>query len=145
MHRAFAYLLVAAQFVLAALLVLTTRMVPTCYPCLAVAGAGGSLAIWAWLVMGLRRLTILPHVRGDARLVTAMPYRIIRHPMYTGLLVFCGGLIFTNYSRWKIAAWVLLALTLDIKARLEERLLCERFPDYNDYRRGTWRFVPFVY
>jgi protein-S-isoprenylcysteine O-methyltransferase Ste14 len=145
MHRVFAYSLVAAQFTLAALLVVTTRLAPLCFGCLTIAGAGGALAVWAWLVMGLRRLNFLPHVRGDAELITAMPYRFVRHPMYTGLLVLCGGLIFTNYSHWKTVAWVLLAITLDLKARLEERLLVERFSAYEEYCRRTWRFVPFLY
>jgi len=139
------YWLVSAQFILAALLVLTARILPVCHGCLVVAGAGAMLAVWAWLAIGLRRLNILPHVKADAKLVTVPPYRLIRHPMYTGLLVFCGGLLFTDYAHWKIAIWVLLVATLDIKARLEERLLSESFPAYEAYRQRTRRFVPFVY
>ena len=144
MHRGFAYSLVAPQFTLAELLVVTTRLAPLCFGRLAVAGAGGALAVWAWLVMGLRRLNILPHVRGGAELITAMPYRFLRHPMSTGLRVFRGGLIFTYYSHWKTVAWVLLAITLDLKARLAERLLVERFPAYEDHCR-TWQFLPFLF
>ncbi len=145
MNRMLSYALVAAQFALAALLVLTARLRPLCYVCLAVATAGGSLAVWAWLVMGLRRLNILPDVKAGARLVTAAPYRLVRHPMYTGLLLFCGGLLWTSYAHWKIAAWLLLATILDVKSRLEERLLSQRFPEYAAYRGRTWRFVPFLY
>jgi len=33
----------------------------------------------------------------------------------------------------------------DAKARLEERLMQTRFPEYAAYRQGTWRFLPGVY
>lgn len=92
----------------------------------------------------------MPQVGNNARLVTAPPYRWIRHPMYTGQLVFCVGLVMTDaaaggVSFVKIAGWLILAVTLDLKARIEERHLLETFREYAAYREQTWRFVPGLY
>ncbi|MCA9248944.1 MAG: isoprenylcysteine carboxylmethyltransferase family protein [Planctomycetales bacterium] len=145
MNRLVAYFLVAAQFAISAVLVFGAQLRPACFGCFAVALTGAVVAVWAWLAMGLRRLRIMPHVHRDARLVTVAPYRWIRHPMYSGLLLFCAGLLLSNPSTWKAVLWLALLATLEAKSRIEEKLLAQRFPAYAEYTQRTWRYVPYLY
>lgn len=78
-------------------------------------------------------------------LVTAGPYRWVRHPMYTtfGLIVLAVSLVTTN---WFIAGIGLVFLTLmESVARTEEQTLVQRFGDaYWEYIKHTGRFLPHV-
>ncbi|HWG56914.1 MAG TPA: isoprenylcysteine carboxylmethyltransferase family protein [Gaiellaceae bacterium] len=108
-----------------------------------VAAAGAALAGWAARTLG-RSLTPFPRPREDATLVTAGPFAYARHPIYGGgTLFFVGTGLVT--SRAATAAAVALAALWWGKARVEERHLAARFPDYAAYRRRVRsRFLPFV-
>jgi protein-S-isoprenylcysteine O-methyltransferase Ste14 len=78
--------------------------------------------------------------------VTGGLYRVIRHPSYLGLLLgtFGWGLVF----RSGIGVLVALLLLPPLVARMnaEEALLESEFgAQYADYRRRTWRLLPFLY
>jgi protein-S-isoprenylcysteine O-methyltransferase Ste14 len=91
-----------------------------------------------------RSLTPFPRPRRRGELVTEGPYRLARHPIYGGgLLFFAGWALFSRpLALLGVAA---LALLWYGKSSLEERLLAERFPSYEQYRRATRRrFVPFI-
>lgn len=109
-------------------------------------GAAGALLLAATLWYNRPgNFRVLPEPKSDGRLVTAGPYRLIRHPMYTGLLLLLLAAAL-SYGRWP--NWLglgLTALALALKAGREERLLASRFPAYRDYAESSWRFVPFVY
>ena len=91
-----------------------------------------------------RSLTPFPRPKGDAELVTRGPYRLARHPIYGGgILFFLGWALFS--APLALAGVAALAVLWWRKSALEERLLAERYPDYTDYRRATpRRFVPYV-
>lgn len=65
--------------------------------------------------------------------------------MYLGLLLLTAGCIVSDVSWWRIGLWLALCGVLDIKARREEHYLLERFSEYQEYQKHTWRFVPWVY
>jgi protein-S-isoprenylcysteine O-methyltransferase Ste14 len=89
-----------------------------------------------------RSLTPSPIPRDSSELVTAGIYKYLRHPIYTGLMVF--GLGATLQSGPTPHVWFLVALVilLNIKARWEERLLLARYPEYKAYMSSTPRFLP---
>lgn len=101
----------------------------------AVAAVG--LAIAAWGGWALRRsLTPFPTPAPDAQLVQGGPFRFLRHPIYVGgTLVFAG--VSVAVSAWGLIGTSALGLFWIAKARHEERLLLERYPEYADYRRRT--------
>jgi protein-S-isoprenylcysteine O-methyltransferase Ste14 len=74
------------------------------------------------------------------------PYRFVRHPMYSGALLFFVGTPLLLGSCWGLAASPLLGLALGIRAVLEERALFAELPGYADYaRRVHSRLIPAVW
>jgi protein-S-isoprenylcysteine O-methyltransferase Ste14 len=107
--------------------------------------AGGVLRLAPVFVLG-RRFSGLVAIQPEHRLVTNGLYGIIRHPSYLGLFisVLGWGLAFRSGVGVVIAVLMLVVLLARIKA--EERLLSETFgAEYDAYRSGTWRLVPYVY
>lgn len=103
----------------------------------------------AVMVLGFRglgsSLTPLPRPRDGAELVESGVYARIRHPIYAGLILASFGWGLLTRSLPTVAAAMLLAIFLDIKARREEGWLIERFGSYAAYRRRTKRFLPGIY
>ena len=91
-----------------------------------------------------RALTPSPIPREGSQLVTAGVYRLVRHPLYSGLVLLGAGLFIIGASWWHAALFVALFVLLSVKARLEERMLAARFPEYADYASRTGRIVPGV-
>jgi len=106
--------------------------------------AGGVLIVTTRVAMG-RSFTVLPKPRPGGELVTSGPFRLVRHPIYLGvLLCLAGGSLLHSWSG--IALTGALAILWAGKARVEERYLQKRFPEYDSYRsRVRYRLVPFVY
>lgn len=120
---------------------------------------GVNLGAWPWLIasalgMALGVLTlcfnrignfsIYPRPRCGAILITGGPYRWIRHPMYSALMLMMLGIAGYNGHPSNVAGAVLVALAVIAKADVEERLLLSVFANYASYRARTRRFVPFV-
>jgi protein-S-isoprenylcysteine O-methyltransferase Ste14 len=106
--------------------------------------AGGLLALAGAWQLG-RNLTPLAAPRAGAPLVVSGAYRLVRHPIYGGLVLFAFG--WGCWVRgWLTLAWALLLfLVLDRKATLEEVWLAEAFAAYGAYRRRVRKLIPFVY
>ncbi|HSD09918.1 MAG TPA: isoprenylcysteine carboxylmethyltransferase family protein [Candidatus Binatia bacterium] len=85
--------------------------------------------------------------REDQRLVDSGPYRWIRHPNYTGLLLVALGTAIGLGSPLTLAATTGLWLPIVVvRIAREERMLGERFGEaYAGYQGRTWRLVPGLY
>jgi protein-S-isoprenylcysteine O-methyltransferase len=83
----------------------------------------------------------------DHVLVQHGPYRLIRHPNYTALLIIACGIALGLASPLAWAATFTLWLPIVIvRIVREERMLVERFGDaYREYRRRSWRLVPGIH
>jgi len=138
-----ARLLVALQLAIIAALLLTGPWIARTW--LALEVAGGVLLLWAVVSMRLRQLQINPEVAAGAQLVTRGPYRWIRHPMYTGVLLAMGALVLERFTWERAMLWLALLAALLAKLMFEESLLNARFPDYAAYCRRTKRLLPFIF
>ena len=136
---------VLVQFAALIGILATGPLLPARPVLLAVELAGLVLVAWAMLTMGLGKFGALPEPRADARLVTHGPYAAIRHPMYTGLLLFSLPLVLAAPSPLRTGLWLVLLIDLVLKLHYEERLLAAKFPEYAAYRERTKKLVPFVY
>jgi protein-S-isoprenylcysteine O-methyltransferase Ste14 len=104
---------------------------------------GLGFAIWARLHIGRNWGTPMSQ-KDDPELVTSGPYRLVRHPIYSGVLVAGVGTAVALSWAWLVAV-ALAGVYFVYSATFEERDLTEEFPDsYPVYRRSTKMLVPFV-
>jgi len=110
----------------------------------ALVAAGLLFTVWARVHLG-RNWSGTVTVKHDHELVTDGPYAIVRHPIYSGLLLaFVGSAIACGEWRGVLAVTV-VAAALWRKLRLEERWMGEQFgAQYERYRRSVAALVPFV-
>jgi protein-S-isoprenylcysteine O-methyltransferase Ste14 len=106
---------------------------------------GTAFSIWARAVIGKNwsgRVTL----KENHELVQRGPYRLVRHPIYTGLILMTLGTALLIGRYGALAGWIVLTLSFWIKSRQEESLMLHQFPaEYAAYRQRTKRLVPFVY
>jgi protein-S-isoprenylcysteine O-methyltransferase Ste14 len=105
---------------------------------------GLGFAVWARVHIGRNWGTPMSQ-KEEPELVTSGPYRLVRHPIYSGILVAGVGTAVALSWVWLIA--VALAATYCVfSATVEERYLTEQFPDaYPAYKRATKMLAPFVF
>jgi len=84
-------------------------------------------------------------LKENHQLVRTGPYRWIRHPLYTGLLLALLGSALTSENRAGYAIIGFCFVGLLVKSRKEEKLLARQFPMYGEYQRRVRAFVPFVF
>jgi protein-S-isoprenylcysteine O-methyltransferase Ste14 len=105
---------------------------------------GLGFAIWARVSIGRNWGTPMTQ-KAEPELVTSGPYRLVRHPIYSGILTACVGTAVALNWVW-LTAVALAALYLIYSAAAEERFLTERFPDtYPGYKRSTKMLVPYIF
>lgn len=104
---------------------------------------GLALAIWARVHIG-RNWGMPMSQKAEPELVTSGPYRLIRHPIYSGLLLALLGTALLN-NLIGLAIVALLTAYFYWATSVEERNLTATFPTaYPAYRAHTKRLIPFV-
>jgi protein-S-isoprenylcysteine O-methyltransferase Ste14 len=105
--------------------------------------SGLALAVWARIHLG-RNWGMPMTEKEEPELVTSGPYRFVRHPIYSGILLGVLGTALATNGYWLIVFAVVGAYFL-YSARVEERLLTSTFPAaYPGYRLRTKMLIPFI-
>lgn len=106
-----------------------------------VIAAGVVLAVYAVLGLG-SSLTALPAPVEHGTLRTDGVYAVVRHPIYSALLLVVLGWSLLS-SPWVLLVWLALAVVLDLKRQVEEDFLERTYEEYVGYRaRVRWALVP---
>lgn len=106
--------------------------------------AGFATVLMSYRALG-RNFRVYAAPRRSGTLVTSGIYSKVRHPMYIGvILMFLGYLLFFG-SLFSVPLWLAFSVLYIVKSMKEEQILANRFPDYDDYRKRTWKFIPYVY
>lgn len=106
--------------------------------------SGLAVAVWARLYLGQNWGTPMSE-KVDPELVTTGPYRRVRHPIYTGIIVAMVGTAVAVSWYWLIAV-ALLGPYFVYSAITEEHYMTGLFPDaYPEYKRSSKMLVPFLF
>jgi protein-S-isoprenylcysteine O-methyltransferase Ste14 len=85
------------------------------------------------------------HERGH-HVVSTGPYAWVRHPMYTGGILFCVGIPLLLGSWWGLVMSPIFAVLFGVRAGIEERELTTGLPGYGDYAaRVRYRLFPGIW
>jgi protein-S-isoprenylcysteine O-methyltransferase Ste14 len=90
-------------------------------------------------------LTPLPHPRAGASLVDTGSYRLVRHPIYGGIVLGAAGYGLVTASPLALVGAAALLGFFRLKSGREEMWLEQRYPGYPAYRTRTRRMIPFLY
>lgn len=107
--------------------------------------SGLFLAISALVGLNWHSFSVFPEPKPKGRFVQGGVYAFIRHPMYAGVLIVFGSLVWEFFSWDRLLALCVLLLVFVFKILDEERLLKARFPEYRTYCENTNRLIPFVW
>jgi protein-S-isoprenylcysteine O-methyltransferase Ste14 len=115
------------------------------YAGVALMATGIALRFYAVVVLG-RFFTPVVMVGADQHVVDSGPYRWVRHPSYTGMLLIVAGVLLAG-ANWLALLGVLPVLAAVMyRIRIEEQALSEELGDtYRSYMARTKRLLPFVY
>ena len=100
-----------------------------------------------WVLMVNRFASAIIEIHQDQRIIDTGPYKIVRHPMYT------GGLIFIVFTPLALGSWwalipflICYPAALVLRIRTEEKFLITRLTGYEEYCRKTkYRLIPYLW
>ena len=144
-HAFRSYVYVGIQFVCLALLITTGPWIAASMEFLVLEMLGIFFGFWALLTMKLRNLSVLPEIKPNSFLQTGGPYRWVRHPMYSALLLVMLVLVLEEFTYWRGLVWLILFLDLFLKLQYEEELLVNEFSEYRVYQSKTSKLIPWIW
>jgi len=107
--------------------------------------SGAALRWYAILYLG-PYFTVDVRIAESQRVIDTGPYRFIRHPSYTGVLLEFLGFALCIGNAWSMLLLVPIAIVFSYRIRVEERALEQGLGEaYASYQRRTKRLIPFVY
>lgn len=107
---------------------------------------GEALRVWSKVALG-RYFTYTVQTSSDQPVITTGPYRAVRHPSYTGILLIVLG-VGAVWGNWLGLAVLLAATTIGVRYRIhvEEHALLDDLGDrYRDYTEHHKRLIPFLW
>jgi len=104
------------------------------------------LGVWGVLHMWVKsKFRALPAPDDHAKLLATGPYKYIRNPMYTAIILAMALLVADNFTLTRLVLFLMETFVLLQKIGIEEKLLAKKFKAYAYYKAHTRRLIPFVY
>lgn len=141
------YKLVGLQMLLFILYVFDPKILSLEFPALIKTGAfivsllGVVILILAMLQLS-KNLSPFPSPKTNSELVQSGLYKYVRHPIYTGILISSFSFALATASGYRILISILLYILFIVKSEYEEKLLMQRYKEYETYKKRTGRFFP---
>lgn len=142
--KIYSYLLVTLQFIFIAILVLNHGLYTPNNFALLIFFLGGGFGLYTVKHNPLSNFNITPEIKENASLITTGVCRYIKHPMYFSVLVMMFGVVVSEPALLSFFIFMLLVVTLFLKAQKEEMLWMVESSEYTNYRQQTKRIIPFV-
>lgn len=106
---------------------------------------GLAIAIWARVTLG-RNWSAIPELKQGHELVIRGPYAVVRHPIYTGLLLMFAAVAVLWATPAGLFLLLMVVVGIQLKLSREESLLAGEFPDqWSAYRARTRRVLPLLW
>lgn len=106
---------------------------------------GLSFAAWARIYLG-KNWSGNVVIQKNHELIQTGSYSIVRHPIYAGDIFALLGSAITLGGLWGFYMSLIIAFTLLFKAKKEEKLLLQQFPnEYPEYKKRVKTLIPFIY
>lgn len=102
------------------------------------------LGIWIWAQIALgREWSPQLQLREKHRLITTGPYARMRHPLYSGMIVWAGGLALLTANWLFVGIAVLMCVAFVLRMPKEEQMMIDKFGDeYREYMKRTGSIFP---
>lgn len=139
------YFYTSLQFILLALIFFTPPFLPETLAGQVVLSISIVFGIWAVWAFRHTRINVFPYLREGSQLIKAGPYRFVRHPMYSAVLLFALSYLVGQGSWIYLVYFVAIVSVMVFKIRFEESQLAEHFQQYETHFYKTYRLVPCIY
>ena len=105
--------------------------------------AAAVLMLWARVTFGGRSFHAGANPT-EGGLVMTGPYRFVRHPIYSAILLFVWAGVASHGTIISVLTAIVATAAVAVRIGAEEALVVELYPEYADYARHTKRIIPFV-
>ena len=137
-------ILVALQFgIIGVMIIFSHNFFDSIYP-LAIFLVGLGIGVWALLHNKLGNFNIQPKLKENSQLITTGVYRYIRHPMYLSVTIVMLSTLIASPTLIEIILFIALIVVLLLKAKREESLWSQHDKAYEEYKKRSRFFIPFV-
>jgi protein-S-isoprenylcysteine O-methyltransferase Ste14 len=102
-------------------------------------------ALWIFTHNKVGNFNIVPEIKDNAKLIITGPYKFIRHPMYSSLILFIFGIVLWKFSFVNLLMFFVMSLAIFVKAYREEKLWHRRDDAYLEYKKQTKMIIPFIF
>jgi len=117
---------------------------PICALVIVFSTTGVFTCLWARITLG-RNWSSVVVLKVDHELIQAGPYRFVRHPIYSGIILMFAAIVLLVGRVAGILAFGLFVYSFVLKLRREERMMLKQFPaSYPEYAKKTKLLVPFI-
>ena len=107
---------------------------------------GDAIMVWAMAVNPFLEKIVRIQTERHQQVITTGPYALVRHPMYTGMILLMAGMPLVLGSWWTFVPVVALTLGVIIRMLFEEALLRRELPGYKEYAHRTrYRLLPGIW